>query len=150
MKYLLTIVLAVAVGWSAYSQNDSGIFLSIQCAKKSEKHMVALTGKQVCITPSPMILSSEFTSISDLEEHGDKIWFDLTISQKALQTLLRISSSLPNSTFAFVVDKDVFSTFAANDLLVGRTFRFQSTSKHKLIFAETQKKIKSLVAQQTQ
>lgn len=150
MKYILIVVLAVAVGFSACGQNDSGIFLSVQCARKSEKHMVALTGKQICITPSPMILSSEFTAITDLEEQGDKIWFDLTISQKALQTLLRISSSLPKSTFAFVVDKDVFSTFAADDLLVGRTFRFQATSKHKLIFSETQKKIKTLLAAQTQ
>ena len=126
------------------------MYLTVQCAKKSERHTVAISNKPICLAPQPMILTNEFTSVSALQELGDKLWFDITISQKALQTLVQISSNLPNSTFAFVVEREVFSTFGAGDLMVGRTFRFQGTTKERSLFHGTQKKLKAIVDSRTQ
>lgn len=150
MKYTLTIVLLFAATISAMSQNDSGIFLSVKCAKKSPKQTVMLTGKQVCLAPNPIILASEFTSITDVKQQGDKVSFDLTLSPKAVQMLMQLSSNLPNSTFGLVVDKDVFYVFPASDLTVNRTFRFQATGKDLQVFNTVQKNLKSLIEARTQ
>ena len=145
MKFLLTIVLFVAMNAPAFCQRDSGIFLTTQCAKRSEKQTVMLSNKQVCLAANPIILPADFNSLTDVQVIGDKIWFDLTLSANAIQKLMQLSSSLPNSTFALVVDQDVFYTFPASDIQVGRTFRFQATGKDKSTFADMQRRLKALI-----
>lgn len=143
MKLALPIFFALIVSISAFGQNEQGIYLTVQCAKKSPKQKVLISDKFVCLAAHPMILLSDFEVVSEVQQAGDKLWFDVTISDKAIQTLVRISQNLPNSTFAFVADKDnVFSTFEAKDLVVGKTFRFEGTGKHKSMFEDTQKKLK--------
>lgn len=141
---------ALLVAFTAVGQQESGIYLTVQCARKSERHTVAISSKQICLAAHPIILSGEFQAVTDMMEQGDKIWFDVTLSNKALQTLLQLSNNLPNSTFAFMIEQDVFSTFAASDLMVGRTFRFQGTGKNKSVFSDTQKKLKALIDARTQ
>lgn len=150
MKYTLTVVLVCIAAFSAMSQNDSGIFLSTKCATKSQRQTVLITGKQICLASNPIILATEFTSISDVKQQGDKSSFDLTMSPKAVQVLMQISSSLPRSTFALVVDKEVFYVFPASDLTVNRTFRFQATGKDANVFNGIQKKLKALIDTRTE
>jgi hypothetical protein len=109
-----------------------------------------LTNKQVCLAANPIILAAEFTSISDVQSQGDTMWFDLTLSPKAIQTMLQLSANLPDAKFALVVEKEVFYVFPASDLRIGRTLRFQVTSKDKLTFTEMQKKLKVVLASRTQ
>jgi hypothetical protein len=152
MKYTLTLLIAVAclISATAFGQNDTGIFLTIRCAKKSPRQTVLMTNKQVCLAPNPIILSSEFTAITDLKTEGAIVWFDMTLTLKAVQTLTKISSNLPKSTFALVVDNDIFHVFSAGELTVNRTFRFQGTTKDLMTFTDIQKKLKAKIAMQTQ
>jgi len=145
MKLVLLIFFALAVSYSAFGQTEQGIYLTVQCAKKSQKHKVLISEKQVCLAPNPIILVKEFEEVSEMQRAGEKIWFDITVSNKAVQTLVQISQNLSSSTFAFVVDEEVFSIFAASGLVVGRTFRFEGTGKHKSIFEDTQKKLKAAI-----
>lgn len=145
MKYFLTIIFATFVAVSAFSQTESGLYLTVKCAKRSTKHTTAINTKQVCLAAHPIIFISDFEAISDLQASPDKVWFDLVLSDKAVQKLVTISNNLPESTFAFFVENEVFSTFEAKDLLVGRTFRFQGTEKNRAVFASTQKKLKLLI-----
>src|ERR1700755_2510427 len=121
MKFFLVIIFAVAILIPAHGQNSTGMFVTIKCAKKSPKQTVMITNKQVCLAPNPIILISDFTSLTDVQQLGDKIWFDLTLSATAIQKLMQISSSLPNSTFALVVEQGVFYVFPAKDIQIGRT-----------------------------
>lgn len=150
MKYILTIVFATAIIVSAVGQGVSGIYLTVQCAKKSERFTVAISSKQVCIAQNPIIPINEFTSVSDVMEVGDKLYFDLTLSNKAIQTMAQLQKNLPEAIFAFKIQDDVFSTFPATDLAVNRTFRFQGNTKHRSMFADAQKKLKTLIESRTQ
>jgi hypothetical protein len=143
MKYSLAIIFVVAIFISADGQNSTGMFLTIQCAKKSPRQTVMITNKQICLASNPIILITDFTSLTDVQQLGEKIWFDLTLSTSAIQKLMQISSNLPNSTFALVVEDSVFYVFPASDIQVGRTFRFQGTGKDRSVFAEMQRKLKT-------
>ncbi|MEJ0033972.1 MAG: hypothetical protein WDO15_28210 [Bacteroidota bacterium] len=81
---------------------------------------------------------------------GDKIWFDLIFSQKAVKTISQLSTNLPSANFALVVQKDVFTTFPAGEITANRTFRFQGTSKDHSTFDEIQKRLKALIGTATQ
>jgi len=145
MKYFLTIIIATFVAASAFSQSESGLYLTVPCAKRSTKHTTAINTKQVCLAAHPIIFITDFEGITDLQASPDKVWFDVIISSNAVHKLVTISNNLPESTFAFFVEKEVFSTFEAKDLLVGRTFRFQGTEKNRAVFMSTQKKLKALI-----
>jgi hypothetical protein len=150
MKHTLTLVLGLLMSTTAFCQNDTGMFLTVKCAKRAPRQTVMLTSKQVCLAPNPIILASEFTAITDLKTEGMKIWFDMTLSTKAVKMLMKISSNLPDATFALVVDRDVFNVFPAKEITVNRTFRFQSTTKDQIAFADIQKRLKTVINAQTQ
>jgi len=145
MKYILVILFFTLASSQVFSQGDSGIYLSIKCGKGSLKHTTMMTNKQICLAPSPMILPAEFNAITDVMTRGNHVWFDMTISLKAVQVLSQISSNLPSSTFALVVEKQVFYTFPANDLRPGRIFRFQGEIKDQGTFHTMQKRLKTLI-----
>jgi hypothetical protein len=104
-----------------------------------------LSNKHVCLAANPIILPTEFNSLTDVQVIGDRIWFDLTLSANAIQKLMQLSSSLPTSTFALVVDQDVFYIFPASDIQIGRTFRFQATGTDKSTFTDMQRRLKNLI-----
>jgi hypothetical protein len=145
MKYFLTTIFVAFVAMSAFSQDESGLYLTVKCARKSNKLTTAVNQKQVCLAAHPIIFISDFEAITDVQATPDKVWFDITMSNKAVQKLVTISNNLPKSTFAFYVETEVFSTFEAEDLLVGRTFRFQGTEKNRSLFLSTQRKLKALI-----
>jgi hypothetical protein len=150
MRYILTTVIAMLMASSAFSQNDSGIFLSVKCAKGSSKHTALINHRQVCLASNPIILPAEFVSITALQQIGDKIWFDIIFSQKAVKTIAQISTNLPSANFALVVQKDVFTIFPAGEITANRTFRFQGTLKDHATFDEIQKRLKALIGTATQ
>jgi hypothetical protein len=150
MKYILAFVLTCIVATAAMCQNDSGIFLSIKCAKRSPKQTVKISNKQICLAPSPIIFTSEFTSITDVRTVGDKVSFDLTLSAKSVQTLMKLSANLPKSTFALVIDKEIYYEFPASDLTINRTFRFMGNDKESNILIMLQKKLKLIIDQRAQ
>lgn len=150
MKYIPTIIFACAIAISGYSQTESGIYLTIQCAKRSPRQTVMLTNKQVCTATNPIIMVTEFTAITGIIDVGDKMSFDLTLSVKAVQKLMQLSASLPNSIFALMVDKSVFYVFPASDIQVGRTFRFQANGKDKSTFYDMHRKLRDVVNARTQ
>jgi hypothetical protein len=149
MRYILTIVVAMLIVSPALSQNDSGIFLAVKCGKGSNKQTALINHKTVCLAPNPIILPTEFVSITDVQSQGDRIWFDLILSQKAVKTMSQLAANLPSANFALVVHKEVFSTFPASELTANRTFRFQGGSKDYPTFSDVQKRLKSLISSAT-
>lgn len=154
MRYILTTFAAMLIAFCPFFpevsyaqvvQNDSGIFLAMKCGKGSSRHTALINHKQVCLASNPIILPAEFVSITEVQSAGDKIWFDLIFSQKAVRTISQLSTNLPSANFALVVQKDVFTTFPAGQLTANRTFRFQGTSKDHSTFEEIQKRLKSLI-----
>lgn len=145
MKYTLIFALVALIATPAISQQDSGIFLTIPCGKKSPKETVMITQKTVCIASNPMIATTEFQSVKEVRQLEEKIFFDLTLSRKAVETLDRISKNLPSATFALVVDKTVFFVFAANALSGNSTLRFEGQMKDQQAFFTTQEKLKALI-----
>ena len=165
MKYILTTSVAMLMALTAFSprsaemrylpagrhgakamQNESGIFLLVKCARGSVKQTSLINHKQVCLAPSPIILPSEFVSVTDVQTLSDKVWFDLVFSPKAVKLISQLAANLPSANFALVVDKDVFTTFPANQLTANRTFRFQGNAKEQSTFFDIQKKLKSMIA----
>jgi hypothetical protein len=149
MRYILTIAVAMFITSSALSQNDSGIYLAVKCARGSTKQTALINHKAVCLAPSPIILPTQFVSITELQVQGDRISFDLIFSQKAVKTMSQIATNLPSANFALVVQKDVFTTFPANELAANRTFRFQGNAKDYPTFSEIQKRLKALISSST-
>jgi|ERR1041385_4561704 hypothetical protein len=148
MRYILTIVAAMLIASPALSQ-ESGIFLAVKCAKGSAKQTLLINHKQVCLASNPIILPSEFVSITELQSAGDRIWFDLIFSQKAVKTMSQLAANLPSANFALVVQKDVFTTFPASEITANRTFRFQGYAKDHPTFVDVQKRLKSLISSST-
>ena len=146
MKYTLIFVLVALLAIPASSQTDSGIFLTIKCGKKIPKQTVVLTLKSVCLASSPIIVVSEFESVTEVKQSDEKIYFDLSLSQKAVQMLKQLKANLPDAKFALVVDKEVFSVFAASELAVNSTFRFEGVMKDQQTFFKIQEKLKTLIS----
>lgn len=149
MRYILTIVVAMLTASPALSQNDSGVFLAVKCAKGSTKLTALINHKQVCLASNPIILPAEFVYVTGVQSQGDRIWFDLVFSQKAVKTMSQLAANLPSANFALVVQKDVFTTFPADELTANRTFRFQGSSKDYQSFNDVQKRLKSLIGSST-
>jgi hypothetical protein len=145
MKYILIVAMVALLAIPASSQNDSGIFLTIKCGKKMPKETVMLTLKAVCLASSPIIVATEFESVTEVKQNKERIHFDLALSAKAVQVLRQLKANLPEATFALVVDKEVFAVFAAGDLAVNSTFRFEGFMKDQQAFFKVQEKLKALV-----
>ena len=161
MRYILTVVVALVITSSSFSprsaeaayakamQNESGIFLAVKCGRGSNKQTALINHKTVCLASNPIILPAEFVSITELQSRGDRIWFDLIFSQKAVKTMSQLAANLPSANFALVVQKDVFTTFPAQELTANRTFRFQGSDKDHPSFSEVQKRLKALINSST-
>lgn len=145
MKYTLTLTLVILIAMSAVAQTDSGIFLTIKCGRKIPKETVTLSQAQICLANSPIIISSDFVSISDLKVDNQKVSFDLGLSPKAVDKLKRLATNLPSAEFALVVDKEAFMVFPATNLSVNRTFRFEGLQTDMGSFVRIQEKLKPLV-----
>lgn len=146
MKYTLIIALVVVLATPALSQNDSGIFLTIECGKKVPRETVTLTLKQVCLATNPIINTSDFESVTEVHQENQKVSFDLGLSRKAADRLRGLVRHLPSAEFALVVEKEVFVVFPANNLNVKSAFRFEGGSKDLPTFLRIQEKLKSLTA----
>jgi hypothetical protein len=147
---MLTLTLVILIATSAVSQNDSGIFLTIKCGKKVPRETLTLSQAQVCLANSPIILPSEFVSISDIRVDNQKVSFDLGLSPKAVEKLKRLAANLPSAEFALVVEKEAFMVFPANKLSVNRTFRFEGQQADMGAFLRIQEKLKSAIPDATQ
>lgn len=145
MRYILTILVAILIVSPAFSQHESGVFLGVKCAKGSIKQTALINHKTICLASNPIILPAEFVSITEVQSLGDKIWFDLSLSQKAAKTMTQLAANLPSANFALVVQKDVFSVFPASELTGNRTFRFQGNGKDYSTFNDVQKRLKGLI-----
>lgn len=135
-----------AIAGTALAQSDSGIFLTIKCAKGIPRVTSKLNAKQVCLATQPIINPTEFESVSQVKQEGQKIYFDLRLSEKAVIRLNQLVINLPDATFALVVDKDVFSIFPADQLSVNRTFRFEGKLEFQSDFFYTQERLHELIS----
>ncbi len=141
----MTLAVVALLCNQASAQSESGVFLTIRCGKKMPRQIEITTLKSVCLASSPIILASQFESITEVRQINDKVSFDIGLSQKALQMFKQLKANLPDAKFALVVDKEVFSVFPASDLSVSKTFRFEGMSKDHPIFLKIQEKLKAII-----
>lgn len=120
---ILLFITGAAVGQTPLS--DTGIYLTIKCSKNIPRQSVLLTGRSVCLAPSPIILPADFESVGEVVNTNKMIYFELTFRPKATERLAKLTANLPGSNLALVVDDEVFFVFKSDDLKVLRTFRFQ-------------------------
>jgi hypothetical protein len=146
MKLTLIVLVSCLLSTSAYSQTDSGIFLTIKCGKKMQRESVLLTGKHVCLAAQPIILPEEFETVAQVKQENELIYMDLTISDKAVIKMRQLAQNLPESTFALVVNKEVFQVFATADISINRTFRFEGGINHQADFFQVQEHLKILIS----
>lgn len=109
----------------------TGIFLTIECRKDIPKRHEMMSSKSICLTQSPIIYPKDFENIGPVKELGSKLFFDLTFTSKGYETLLKLTANLPDSKLALIVNEEVFFVFAASELNVAPTFRFQTIAKFK-------------------
>lgn len=150
MKNILVIVLLALIATPAISQSESGIFLTIKCGRKMPRQTVALTQKQFCLATSPIILTSDFQSVTEVKHEEQKVSFDVMLTANAVARLRRLAANLPETEFALVVEKEVFAVFPAKDISVYSTLRFQGFTKDLSTFNRVQDRLKSVIAAKTQ
>jgi hypothetical protein len=127
VHFLLTLVLLAGPA----EGKVTGIFMTIDCRKDIPRKHEMLTSKTVCLTQSPIIQPKDFGRIGPMQESGTNIYFDLTFTPKGHQTLIKLTSNLPDSQLALVVNDEVFFVFKSSELKVAPTFRFQSALKYR-------------------
>lgn len=150
MKFFPAILFALFSATPAISQDDSGIFLTIECGKKMPRHTVALTQKQFCLANSPIILVAEFQAVTAVKQEEQRISFDLHLTAGAVEKLRRLAANLPNTQFALVVEKEAFAVFPAKDISVYSTLRFQGFLKDLATFNRVQGRLKALTDKDSQ
>jgi hypothetical protein len=129
---ILLFVSGMAVGQS--QPDDTGIYLTIKCSKSIPRQNIVLTGRSVCLAPSPIIVPADFESVGDVVNNNNVVYFELTFRRKAKERLAMLTANLPGSKLALVVDSEVFFVFGADELKVMTTFRFQGDSEHLAAF----------------
>jgi hypothetical protein len=127
----------------------SGIFMTIDCRKDIPRKHEMLTSKTVCLTQNPIIQPKDFGTIGPMQESGANIYFDLTFTPKGHQTLIKLTSNLPDSQLALVVNDEVFFVFKSSELKVAPTFRFQSTAKYRSQFESIHRQLLEVKASTT-
>lgn len=125
--------------------DGTGIYIPIKCTRHDQTYRVLLTSKDVCLTGRPIISFEEFSTISNLIELQDQIYFDITFSKKAYDVLRKLNESFPYADLALVVEDEVFIVFTAADRTLNQTFRFQSDLNSGTHFRRIHSKLANLV-----
>jgi hypothetical protein len=139
------LILTLLIQLDEEKLDETGIYLPIKCTRHDTKYQVLLTSKEVCLASKPIISYKEFSKISNLNEIGDQVYFDLTFSTKEYGVLSKLNESFPYIDLALVVEDEVFIVFTAADRKLNQTFRFQSNINSGLHFKKIHSKLANLV-----
>jgi hypothetical protein len=115
--FLTMFLLLVSGSVFSQAQTQTGLYLTIPCDKNTPKHSYVPKGKRsVCITELPIVSSQGFASIGPLNQNGADVYFDITFTQEAYKKTNGVASMLNNSSFALVIEGDVFAIIAFKEM----------------------------------
>jgi len=131
-------------------QKETGIYFTVKCNRHVPSQTVLLTSKSVCLTGNPIIISADFESVSEVRTVNDEVHFDLKLTSKGYNRLLKIQTSFPNSELAFVVEGDVFIIYDTSKSKVQTILRIQRPSNNIELFILLQSKLEKLLTETNQ
>lgn len=120
LMFVLLLVSGLACG-----QSQTGLYLTVPCDKNTPKHSYVPKGKPICITELPLVSLDGFASIGDLNHSGVNVYFDITFTQEAYKKTNGIASVLTNSSFALVIEGEVFAIITFKEMRNKIVQRFQ-------------------------
>ncbi|HEY9047771.1 MAG TPA: hypothetical protein VIN08_17815 [Ohtaekwangia sp.] len=134
-KYISGIVIACAgllLAVAGYGQQPTGFYFTVECTKYTSKpRIVTLSDKkmQVCITDQPVVTIDGFEVVSELMEIQEKnfAFFDVTLTDKAFQTLKKLSATFSLKNLVFIIDNEVVFLFEMEASNPTRVFRITGT-----------------------
>lgn len=133
-RSLLVAAFSFACLVSQAQTKDTGIYVPIKCSKHVTTYLTLLSLKPVCLANNPIVAAKEFESVSNVIEHFDEVYFDLTFSPKGYETLVKLQNSFPYAELALMVEGEVLMTFSMSDKRLNRTFRFQGQWRDRELF----------------
>ncbi len=140
---LTTVILIIST--VVYGQSASGLFLTVACDKNIPKHTTDPKGKPICITEFPIVEVQGFQRISELVRDGTDVYFDLTLTQEAYKKTNNIASRLTNSSFALVVDGEVFAVISFKEMKNKIVQRFSGSIANYVFIERAHTKLATLV-----
>ena len=144
MRALCLFVLLFASGL-AYCQSQTGLFLTVPCDKNTPKHSYKPKEKPICITELPLVSLDGFAKIGDLTLSGVNVFFDITLSQDAYKKTNGIASVLTNSSFALVIEDEVFAIIPFKEMRNKIVQRFQGKITDYGLMETGHAKLKAMV-----
>jgi hypothetical protein len=110
-----------------------GLYFILPCSRYSDRPMpvaISLITQSVCLADQPFLGASAVESVSILYEAHDEnlIFFDITLSSKAFETLQKITSASDVQTFALISGGGVLCLFFWNEEKPNRILRIESRS----------------------
>lgn len=108
-----------------------GLYFILPCSRYSDRPMpvmISLITQSVCLADQPFIGTSAVESVSTLFEADEEniIFFDITLSNKAFETLQKITAASDVQTFAFVSGGSIVCLFFWNEDDPSRILRIES------------------------
>jgi hypothetical protein len=108
-----------------------GLYFILPCSRYSDRPMpvtISLFTQSVCLADQPFMGASAVESVSTLYEAHDEnlIFFDITLSNKAFETLQKITSASDVQTFALVSGGSILCLFFWNEEKPNRILRIES------------------------
>ncbi|WP_333821233.1 hypothetical protein [Ohtaekwangia sp.] len=115
-----------------YAQSPTGVYFTVECTKYTSKpRVVTLSEKKVhvCVTDQPVVTIDGFEYVSGLTEIQEQnfSFFDVTLTDKAFQTLKKLSATLSLKNLAFIIDNEIVFLFEMDSSNPTRIFRITGT-----------------------
>lgn len=129
----------------ACGQSQTGLFLTVPCDKNTPKHSYKPKEKPICITELPLVSLDGFAKIGDLTLAGVNVYFDITLSQEAYKKTNGIASVLTNSSFALVIEDEVFAIIPFKEMRNKIVQRFQGKITDYGLMEAGHTKLKTLI-----
>jgi hypothetical protein len=133
---LLTLLL---LGFSPIEQEyPDGLYFILPCSRYTDRPMpvtITLITQSVCLADQPFIGASAVESVSTLYEAREEnlIFFDVTLSSKAFETLQKIAAASDVQTFAFVTGGNILCLFFWNEDDPSRILRIESRNGNRKV-----------------
>jgi hypothetical protein len=130
---VLLITLGILSPVYTYGQQVTGFYFTVECSKYTNKPKPVTLGTnklQVCTMLQPVVSIEEFEAISELFEIPEQnfAFFDVTLSDKAHQTLKKVGATFSFNDLVFVMDDEVVFLFAVETSNPTKIFRITDTN----------------------
>jgi hypothetical protein len=115
-----------------------GLYFILPCSRYTDRPLpvtISLITQSVCLADQPFIGASAVESVSTLYEAHDEnvVFFDITLSSKAFETLQKIAAASDVQTFAFVTGGNILCLFFWDEDDPSRILRIESKNGNRKV-----------------